>query len=714
MSDTGQRLNRALSGRFAVERLLGRGGMATVYLARDLRHDRLVALKVLRREIAVTLGADRFLQEIRIAAGLTHPNILSVHDSGEAGGALYYVMPYVEGESLRERFARAGPLPVDEAVRIACEVADALSYAHSHNVVHRDIKPENVLLEAGHAVVADFGMACAIEAFGADRLTESGLAVGTPAYMSPEQAAAEPADGRTDVYALACVLYEALAGEPPFTGPTTLAVFARKAAGAVPSLRLVRPEVPLHVERAIARALASLPADRFGTAAEFAAALREPGAAATAGRSIAVLPFVNMSGDPETDYFAEGVAEEITTALGRLPELRVAARTSAFAFKGTRLDVREVGRRLGVGVVLEGSVRRAGKRLRVAAQLIDVADGYHRWSERYDREIEDVFAIEDDIARSIVGALEVLLADRGDRAMVHPATPHVNAYDFYLRGRQYFRQNRKKSLQYARQMFEQAVAIDPGYALAWCGIADSCSLLHMYYPGLAGDLEEADRASARALALAPQLAEAQSSRGFALFQLGRVPDAVERFQQAIRLDPLLFEARYFYGRALFQQGLLPGAARMFEEAARVREDYQARFFAAQSLQASGESAEADAAYRRAYDAGRHHLELNPDDPRAATMCAVSACRIGRREEGLEWAERAVAADPEDAGVRYNVACLYALEGEPERAIAALEDAFEVGFGNRDWIERDPDLDSLRRHPRFEALLARLGAPPPTS
>jgi len=706
MSDTGQRLNRDLSGRFSIERLLGRGGMASVYLARDLRHDRLVALKVLRREIAVTLGAERFLQEVRIAAGLTHPNILSVHDSGEAGGALFYVMPYVEGESLRQRLDREGPLPVDEALRIACEVADALSYAHSHNVVHRDIKPENVLLEAGHAVVADFGMACAIEAFGADRLTESGLAVGTPAYMSPEQAAAEPIDGRTDVYALACVLYEALAGEPPFTGPTTLAVFARKAAGAVPGLRLVRSEVPLHVERAITRALANHPADRFGTADEFAGALREPGAAATAGRSIAVLPFTNMSGDPETDYFAEGIAEEITTALGRLPELRVAARTSAFAFKGTRLDVREVGRRLGVGVVLEGSVRRAGKRLRVTAQLIDVADGYHRWSERYDRELEDVFAIEDDITRSIVGALEVLLADRGDRAMVHPATPHVNAYDFYLRGRQYFRQNRKKSLQYARQMFEQAVAIDPGYALAWCGIADSCSLLHMYYPGLAGDLETADRASARALELAPHLAEAQASRGFALFQLGRVPEAVERFQQAIRLDPLLFEARYFYGRALFQQGLLKDAARMFEEAARIRDDYQARFFAAQSLQAGGNAAEAEAAYRRAYDTGRHHLELNPDDPRAATMCAVAACRLGRKEEGLEWARHALAADPEDAGVCYNVACLYALEGEADRAIDCLEDAFNVGFANPEWVDRDPDLDSLRSLPRFQALLAR--------
>jgi TolB-like protein len=680
--------------------------MSSVFLARDLRHDRLVALKVLRRSVSESLGAERFLREIRIAAGLAHPNILAVHDSGEANGMLYYVMPFVEGESLRARLRREGSLPVDEAVRIASEVADALSYAHSHNVVHRDVKPENILLEAGHAVVADFGMACAIEVVGADRLTESGLAVGTPAYMSPEQAAAEQTDGRTDIYALACVLYEALAGEPPFTGRTALAVLARKAAGTVPSLRLVRAEVPLHVERAITRALASVPADRFATAAEFAAALRDESASSSAGRSIAVLPFTSMSGDPEADYFAEGVAEEITTALARIPELRVAARTSAFAFRGAALDVREVGRRLGVGVVLEGSVRRSGKRLRVAAQLINVANGYHLWSERYDRELADVFAIEDDITRSIVAALEVLLADRGDRTMVRSATAHVNAYDFYLRGRQYFRENRKKSLEYARQMFERAVEIDPDYALAWAGAADCGSLLHMYYPGLKDDRDRADRASARALDLAPDLPEAHAARAFALFNLGCMNEAMEHFKAALRLDPQLYEARYFYGRALFQLGLFAQAAGMFEEAARVRDDPQARFFAAQSYQALGNAREAAAAYRRAFDVASRHLALNPDDARAATMAAVSACRIGRRDEGLAWARRAAEADPEDAGVRYNVACLYALEGEIESAIAALEEAFAVGFANREWIERDPDLDPLRDHPRFQALLAR--------
>jgi TolB-like protein/Flp pilus assembly protein TadD len=419
---------------------------------------------------------------------------------------------------------------------------------------------------------------------------------------------------------------------------------------------------------------------------------------------VAVLPFVNMSADPETDWFAEGIADEITTALARIPELRVVSRTSAFAFKGGGHDIRDIGRRLGVGVILEGSVRRSGKRLRVTAQLVKVADGYHLWSERYDRELEDVFAIEDDITRSIVAALQVLLAGQPDQAIITPATAQVNAYEFYLRGRQFFRQSRKKSLEYARQMFERAIEIDPDYALAWAGVADACSLLHMYYPGRAEDVATADRASARALELAPNLAEAHSARGFALFHLRRLDEATEEFRTAIRLDPRHFEARYFSARALFQQGRFADAARTFDEAAQVREDYQARFFAAQSYQALGDAAAAEAAYRRARDVVLHHLELNPDDPRAATMCAVSACRLGRKAEGLEWARRALAADPEDAGVRYNVACLYALEGETEEAITCLEDAFRVGFANRDWIERDPDLDSLRQHPRFRSLL----------
>src|SRR5437016_1900421 len=376
--------------------------MATVYLAQDLKHHRKVAIKVLKPELAAALGPERFLQEIEIAAGLTHPHILPLYDSGEATGLLYYVMPYVEGESLRYRLAREKQLPLGDALQIAREVADALSYAHSHDAVHRDIKPENILFEAGHAVVTDFGIARAITAAGGEKLTGTGIAVGTPAYMSPEQAAASArVDERSDIYSLGCVLYEMLAGEPPFTGPSAESIVRQHLAAAPPQVSAMRAAVPPAIEQAIARALAKTPADRFATAAELVEALAAPaqrvrdtgrrtsrlaaaaglfvlsrphGTPALAGgtgRSIAVLPFVNVSGARQEEYLSDGISEELIDALSKLPQLQVVARPSSFAFKGKNEDVRQIGQALQVATVLGGSVRRAANRLRVTAQLTD-------------------------------------------------------------------------------------------------------------------------------------------------------------------------------------------------------------------------------------------------------------------------------------------------------------------------------------------------------
>jgi serine/threonine-protein kinase len=355
--------------------------MATVYLAEDLKHHRKVAIKVLRPELAAALGPDRFLREIQLAARLHHPHILPLYDSGEAGGLLYYVMPFVEGESLRDRLARERQLPLEGALQVTREVADALDYAHNRDVVHRDIKPENILLEWGHALVSDFGIARAINAAGSDKVTETGLVVGTPAYMSPEQASGERTlSGCSDVYSLGCVLYEMLAGEPPYTGPTAQAILARRLTDPVPPLRTVRENVPVAVERAIGKALAKVPADRFGTAKEFAEALERTSATAAPEQSIAVLPFSNMSADPDTEYFSDGITEEIINVLAGLEGLRVAARTSSFSFKSKTPDLAEVGAKLHVRTVLEGGVRCAGNRLRVTVQLINVADGFQLWS----------------------------------------------------------------------------------------------------------------------------------------------------------------------------------------------------------------------------------------------------------------------------------------------------------------------------------------------
>ncbi len=712
------RLQPALSDRYDIEREVGRGGMATVYLAQDLKHERKVALKVLHPELAASLGPERFLREIKVAARLNHPHILPLHDSGQAGELLYYVMPYVEGESLRQRLAREKQLPVEDALLIARNVASALDYAHRHGVVHRDIKPENVMLHEGEALVTDFGIAKAISAAGGANLTQTGVAVGTPTYMSPEQAAgdAEP-DGRSDIYSLGCMLYEMLAGAPPFTGPTVQAVITRRFTEPAPLLRAVRATVPEVVEQAVARALARVPADRFATAAQFAQALvvhtgtTPPGvtvaaqAAAPVSKSIAVLPFADMSPQRDQEYFCEGMAEEIINALAKIQALRVASRSSAFAFKGQNQDIRRVGEQLGVASVLEGSVRKAGNKLRITAQLIDVADGYHVWSDRYDRDMEDVFAIQDEIAQNIVRALRVVLSEEEKRAIERAPTADVKAYDYYLRGRQFFHQWRRKGVEFARRMFERAIEIDPNYALAWAGIADCCSFIYTYWDASAAHLEQADTASRKALELAPDLAEVHTSRGLALAFAKRFEEAEREFQTAIGLNPKLFEAHYFYARARVQQGKLAEAVDSFEEACRLRpDDYQPTCFLAMAYEGLGRNADAEAAYGRTLDLVERHLELNPDDSRALNLGAVAAAHRGRRERGLEWTRRALALDPEDSGMLYNAACFFAVQGERDEALDCLEKAVQMGFGLRGWIENDADLVSLRGDPRFQALL----------
>jgi len=413
------RLAASLEGRYRVESPIGAGGMSTVWLAEDLKHKRQVAIKVLTPEIANSIGTERFTKEIEIAAGLRHPRILPLYDSGEAKGLLYYVMPRVEGESLRERLDRRPALSVDESARLVTEVAEALAYAHSRDVIHRDVKPENIMLEEGHALVTDFGIARAVMSAGDARLTSTGMRVGTPLYMSPEQAASDSnVDARADLYSLACVLFEMIAGRAPFTGASADAVLIQRFTQPPPRLATLRGDVPTAVDNAVYRAMARDPAERFESVTQFAAALKPAGGAADAAgaSSIAVLPFTNMSGNPAEDYFADGISEEIINALARIEGLRVAARTSTFAFKGRQEDLRQVGEKLNVATVLEGSVRKAGNRLRITAQLIKVADGYHLWSERYDRELTDIFEIQDEIAGAITaklsGALRPKLLER--------------------------------------------------------------------------------------------------------------------------------------------------------------------------------------------------------------------------------------------------------------------------------------------------------------
>jgi len=573
-------LRASLADRYRFERELGRGGMATVYLAHDLRHDRPVALKVLHAERASSLGPERFQREIRTAARLQHPHILSVHDSGELPATaerpavLWFAMPFVDGETLRQRLAREKHLPVDEAVQIAREAADALDYAHGQGVIHRDVKPENILLAAGHALVADFGIA-KVAAGGKDgrtdgrqdspgdgRLTDSGMTVGTPAYVSPEQAVGEVAlDGRSDQYSLACVLWEMLAGEPPFSGPTASMLMARRFTETPQPLRRVRETVPEGVERAVARALSKAPADRFASAGEFGRALRDgleqdavPGGwrgiglpatlalglmlvigallgwlrshpraeAAEAGgpKRLAVLPFENL-GRPEDTYFADGITDEIRGKLAGLPGLQVTASSSSRQYRSSTKTTREIGRELGVDYLLTGKVRwerSAGgeSRVRVSPELIQVATASTRWQQPFDAALTDVFQVQADVASRVAQAMDVALGAHEQEALAGKPTASLPAYELYLQGNEAaggFDQVAPVELRRAVGYYERAVALDSGFALAWAQLSRAHSYIYQVSLPTAAGATQAKAAADRAAALSPDLAEAHLAMG---------------------------------------------------------------------------------------------------------------------------------------------------------------------------------------------------------
>jgi len=726
-------------GPYEIQAPLGAGGMGEVYRARDARLERDVAIKVLPAQLAQDAHAlARFYREVRAVAALSHPNILTIYDIGTDQGVTFAVIELLEGQTLGGRL-KLGVIDWRNAVEIATAIADGLAAAHAKGIIHRDIKPENIFLTAdGGVKILDFGLA-RLEARnvtpqpGVPILeTQPGLLMGTVAYMSPEQVRGQPADARSDIFALGCLLYEIVMGRRPFLGHTAADTMAAILHESPPALSQSGRERPTELDRLLLSCLKKAPAERFQSARDLALALRNLGRAALTGAassqfetsayletpgplvapslapSLAVLPFRNMSSESENEFFSDGLAEELINALTKVAGLQVASRTSAFAFKGRNEDVRKIGEQLNVRTVLEGSVRKAGNRLRISAQLVNVADGYHLWSETYNRELADVFAIQDEIAQNIAKALQVILSAKDKRASEKAPTADVQAYEHYLRGRQYFHQFRRKGFEFALQMFARAIAIDPGYALAYAGTADCHSLLYMYWDTSTANLQHADEASRKALQLDPDLAEAHVARGLAVSLKKNYAEAEQEFQTAIRLDPTLFAARYFFGRTCQAQGKLVETAHLFEQACQLRpDDYQAATHLGSIYAGLGRKADAEAACRRAAEVVTKHSELHPDDARALYLGAVVWCQMGEPARGLEWAGRALAMDPEEPVTLYNVACVYALQGQIEGALDCLENALKHGFAQKEWIEHDADLAALHGHPRYQALLQAL-------
>jgi serine/threonine protein kinase/tetratricopeptide (TPR) repeat protein len=683
-------LRTALSGRYEIEREIGQGAFATVYLAKDARHDREVALKVLNADPGSETGELRFIREIRMLARLQHPHILPLHDSGHVEALLYYLMPYISGETLRARMSRERQVPIGAAIRISCETADALSYAHDHGVVHRDIKPENILLSGGHAIVADFGIARAIDVAGVQQLTQTGHGnPGTPAYMSPEQLLADrQVDGRSDIYSLGCVMYEMLTGKPPFAGKEG---FVKRFTEPPPKPSSVRKDVPIWLDAVVLKTLARNPEDRFGRADDLILALSGPAAIdldppttsepeTNGGNrppkseqlSIGVLPFANMSANPDNEYFSDGVTEEIRNALSRIPTLKVAARTSTFALKETSLSIEEIGRFLNVKTILEGSVRRMGQRVRISVQLVSASDGYHIWSEQYDRELEDVFEIQAEIARNIVARLKVKLTAAQDKALDRRHTENVEAYELYLRGRHCsYRWNMKGMLDKAIGHYEQALAKDPEYALAYHGLADAYSL-----PGLWGFrptsevLPKALAAATRAVELAPELAESRTSLGFVQLLSWDWEAAESSLLHAIDLNPRYAIAHSFHAWLLSTLDRQREAA----QAARLGQELDPLASATNGIAAlvsyHGRQ------YEQAIDQCERAIELDRTSFLALLAITLSYAAKGKYTEAITHAEQGVSLSPDVILLRALLAAVYAMAGDRAAAEGILAELLE--------------------------------------